>query len=1021
MKNKPTQKIFSLTLSILLIITLTPTITSFAWATEETPNPIKTLEASTITEETILLEQTFHGLTTLPNGWTAHTGTWSISNGKLHQSQDLAIGEGPALITFGEDLEYLENFRFEATIQLKNAPLFWSIMGVSFDVQGSYPLTFAGFYRDTSQGTGVQFGNYISGPYLSLESFGSSPTAELNDGETHRVKVEVFGECGDIYFDDALVLSNAEITRQTGGSFGLIMCYGGIGYYDDIKITALPYRLPFITTEKNLLAGTVGLPYLQRLASEGDKIVWSKISGNIPDGLELSSTNGVISGTPTTSGLFTFTVKAENIKDSDIKDFSITINTAYVSSFAGIGVDFSLGDIELVSTNKLVASPKTFEAWLKMPTNSQTIGVIAGNGAIDGFNGLATINFGVTSQGNPWLYWKEANGNEANYTAYANVKLGDWVHVAIVQDNENHKITCYINGDKADEQTFSIMEDTIPVRPLKIGGDYMWGNVKCFPGEIADIRIWAIVRTQLEIQANMNTPLIGSEEGLLANWLLNGKINGVYKDASTHGNDARMWTEWLEPEFAKGDYTIAVIPDIQFLTLYYQDVLNALFNWLQVNAEARNIQFVIQVGDLTDNNTAVEWQLVKDNLAKLDNVVPYVFVLGNHDYNDGVPSDRGTDLFNSYLPYSIYSQTSTFGGAYEPDKLDNVYYYFTTGDANYMMLCLEMVPRNPVLDWANEVVAANPNCRVIVVTHSYLSSDGTYETSSGYDPNGNGGQAIWDKLVSQHANIILVLCGHIHYDDLVMRIDDGVYGNAVPQLLVDAQDMDYWHEGVGMVALLTFSNNGRNVAVNWYSIKEDKLFRDWNQFTFNIEIGTHTVTFDTQDGTAVPVQTIEHGNTLSEPTSPVRYGYIFAGWLYDGNLFDFNTIITADITLTASWTYGYSISSSSTPSPNESVSREPVPRETEPNTPTPNPSPATNNDGGEETEQNRSFWNTILLGVLVGVVLLFIVVGLCFYLKRKQNNGTQKRAPFIFQTAITTPIFHKKVIWNTISSTIRCD
>ena len=729
MNSKHIQKIFSFTLAILMILALMPVLTSFVWTAEGAPNPIGDLGELTITEEKIILEQTFYGLTMLPDGWTAYTGTWDISNGKLCQSQNLAIGEGPALITFGEDLEYLENFRFEATIQLKNAPLFWSIMGLSFDVQGSYPLTFAGFYRDTSEGTGVQFGSYTGGPYLALESFGSAPKA-LNDGETHRVKIEVFGDCGDIYFDNILVLANAEITRQYGGSFGLIMCYGGIGYYDNIKITALPYRSLSINTEK-LIDGTVGMSYIQRLTSEGDTIVWSKVSGNLPDGLELSPDNGVISGIPTTRGFFPFTVKAENAKDSSSKDLNITINDVYVSSFSGNGVDFSSGDIELVSTHKLFASPKTFEAWVKIPTNSPVIGVIAGNGALDGFNGLATINFGVTSEGNPWLYWREANGNEANYTAYANVQLGAWVHVAIVQDNENHKITCYINGVKADEQIFSIMEDTIPVRPLKIGGDYMWGNVRCFSGEIADIRVWSIVRTQLEIQVNMNGPLTGAEAGLLANWLLNSKINGVYKDTSVQGNDVRVWIEWLEPEFAEGDYTLAVIPDIQFLTLYHQDVLNALFNWLQDNAKTCNIQFVIQVGDLTDNNTVVEWQLIKDNLAKLDDVVPYVFIPGNHDYK-GMPYDRDTDLFNSYLPYSIHSQTSIFGGSYEDNKLDNAYYYFTSSDANYLVLCLEMVPRNPVLNWANEVVAANPACRVIVVTHSYLSSDGTYETSSGY-------------------------------------------------------------------------------------------------------------------------------------------------------------------------------------------------------------------------------------------------------------------------------------------------
>ena len=118
--------------------------------------------------------------------------------------------------------------------------------------------------------------------------------------------------------------------------------------------------------------------------------------------------------------------------------------------------------------------------------------------------------------------------------------------------------------------------------------------------------------------------------------------------------------------------------------------------------------------------------------------------------------------------------------AYEDNKLDNAYYYFTTDDATYLMLCLDFVPRDPVLEWANDVVEANLDCRVIVVTHSYLSYDGSYDDSSGYDTAGNNGQNVWDKLVSQHANIIMVLCGHIHYDDLVLRVDRGIYGNVVP-------------------------------------------------------------------------------------------------------------------------------------------------------------------------------------------------------------------------------------------------
>ena len=151
----------------------------------------------------------------------------------------------------------------------------------------------------------------------------------------------------------------------------------------------------------------------------------------------------------------------------------------------------------------------------------------------------------------------------------------------------------------------------------------------------------------------------------------------------------------------------------------------------------------------------------------------------------------------------------------------------------------------------------------------------------------------------------MVLCGHIHYDDLVMRIDTGIYGNAIPQLLVDAQDMDYYHEGVGMIALLTFNNNGRDVAVNWYSVKEGKLFRDWNQFTFSIEVGAHTIAFNSQGGSDVFEQIVEHGNLLTTPIVPMFSGYTFAGWYkeeYCITLWNFATDkVNNDVTLYAKW------------------------------------------------------------------------------------------------------------------------
>ena len=70
---------------------------------------------------------------------------------------------------------------------------------------------------------------------------------------------------------------------------------------------------------------------------------------------------------------------------------------------------------------------------------------------------------------------------------------------------------------------------------------------------------------------------------------------------------------------------------------------------------------------------------------------------------------------------------------------------------------------------------------------------------------------------------------------------------------------------------------------------------------------TFTVTFNANGhGTAPAAQTITSGETASEPTEPKETGYTFGGWYENqqctGNQFNFDTPITADITLYAKWT-----------------------------------------------------------------------------------------------------------------------
>ena len=69
-------------------------------------------------------------------------------------------------------------------------------------------------------------------------------------------------------------------------------------------------------------------------------------------------------------------------------------------------------------------------------------------------------------------------------------------------------------------------------------------------------------------------------------------------------------------------------------------------------------------------------------------------------------------------------------------------------------------------------------------------------------------------------------------------------------------------------------------------------------------INKYTVTFNTDGGTPVPpAQEVEYGLTATEPAAPEKTGYTFDGWFAPEaeEPFNFDTTITADITLTAKW------------------------------------------------------------------------------------------------------------------------
>lgn len=67
------------------------------------------------------------------------------------------------------------------------------------------------------------------------------------------------------------------------------------------------------------------------------------------------------------------------------------------------------------------------------------------------------------------------------------------------------------------------------------------------------------------------------------------------------------------------------------------------------------------------------------------------------------------------------------------------------------------------------------------------------------------------------------------------------------------------------------------------------------------EIETFAVVFDSAGGTTISNQIIDKGNRVTKPTDPSKEGYIFKGWVLNGEFYDFTSIIASDIELKAKW------------------------------------------------------------------------------------------------------------------------
>lgn len=278
---------------------------------------------------------------------------------------------------------------------------------------------------------------------------------------------------------------------------------------------------------------------------------------------------------------------------------------------------------------------------------------------------------------------------------------------------------------------------------------------------------------------------------------------------------------------------IVLLPDTQTYAEKYPEVLDSQINWVARNA--KQIAFVMQQGDLTQNNNDKEWIVIQNSFSKLNGKVPYVLAAGNHDMGsaDGKFADvRNSTLFNNYFPYSQMSSLPGFSGVAEEGKMDNAYYIFKTGKISWLVITLEFGPRNSILNWASSVIEKYPNHSVIINTHSYMYSDSTRQgpgdnwRPQAYgvgkdtgDSSVNDGEQIWDKLVKDHSNVRFVFSGHVLNTGVGTLVSINSKGFPVYQMLANYQEgvTGSVKGGNGWLRILDMNYKKKTLNVSTYS------------------------------------------------------------------------------------------------------------------------------------------------------------------------------------------------------------
>jgi len=220
-----------------------------------------------------------------------------------------------------------------------------------------------------------------------------------------------------------------------------------------------------------------------------------------------TSSNLVITFSPTGSLGSKSAIVTINNNDGDEGVFTFAIQGLYAGKGQALAFD---GFSNYVSLPVGLSGSYTKEAWINTGFLGGFPNILTGTGT------ALFLNNGQLAAGHTPTF-----GQLLDTTTTNPIAINTWYHVAVTYDSINNEMKLYRDGILVAD---SVGVPTYTEPSLNIG---TFGGSSFWFGQIDEVRLWNVARTQGQIAASMNCQLTGDEPGLIAYYNFNEGINGV--------------------------------------------------------------------------------------------------------------------------------------------------------------------------------------------------------------------------------------------------------------------------------------------------------------------------------------------------------------------------------------------------------------------------------------------------------------------------------------------------------------